>query len=63
MRWKPNTNLREISLTKNFNAMNVIGRVINVLRQSKPKRSDLEIEDHILIPQYYKSGYICVTKL
>lgn len=64
-RWKSTTDLRKISQIKNkkFNSMNILGKVINILRISQQRRNDGDADGFLQIPQYSRNGYISITKL
>lgn len=61
-RWNVNTNLREIInfKHKHFHTLNVLGKIVNILRQPSWGRHTTQI---INIPQYYKSGSITITRI
>ncbi|XP_063700834.1 uncharacterized protein LOC134831112 [Culicoides brevitarsis] len=64
-RWNRNTDLRPILKfkNKNFKSLNVLGKVVNAIRQYESGERLKTSNSHINIPQYYRSGYICITKL
>ncbi|XP_052865082.1 uncharacterized protein LOC128271547 [Anopheles cruzii] len=60
-RWNANTNLRQIIhfKHKHFHTLNVLGKIVNILRQPSRGR---HTNHTISIPQYYKSGSITITR-
>ncbi|XP_019558953.3 uncharacterized protein LOC109427823 [Aedes albopictus] len=61
-RWNANTNLRQIIdfKHKHFHTLNVLGKIVNILRQPSRGKQTNQI---INIPQYYKSGSITITRI
>lgn len=61
-RWNANTNLRQIISFKHkhFHTLNVLGKIVNILRQPSRGRNTNQT---INIPQYYKSGSITITRI
>ncbi|XP_062545398.1 uncharacterized protein LOC134211977 [Armigeres subalbatus] len=61
-RWNANTNLRQIInfKHKHFHTLNVLGKIVNILRQPSRGKHTSQI---INIPQYYKSGSITITRI
>lgn len=61
-RWDDNTNLRQIInfKHKHFHTLNVLGKIVNILRQPARGKYTNQI---INIPQYYKSGSITITRI
>lgn len=61
-RWNANTNLRQIISFKHkhFHKLNVLGKIVNILRQPSKGRNTNQT---INIPQYYKSGSITITRI
>lgn len=61
-RWNANTNLRQIInfKHKHFHTLNVLGKIVNILRQPSRGKYTNQI---INIPQYYKSGSITITRI
>lgn len=61
-RWNANTNLRQIInfKHKHFHTLNVLGKIVNILRQPSRGR---HTNQTINIPQYYKSGSITITRI
>lgn len=61
-RWNVNTNLRQIISFKHkhFHKLNVLGKIVNILRQPSRGRNTNQT---INIPQYYKSGSITITRI
>lgn len=61
-RWNANTNLRQIIdfKHKHFHTLNVLGKIVNILRQPSRGKHTNQI---INIPQYYKSGSITITRI
>lgn len=61
-RWNANTNLRQIISFKHkhFHKLNVLGKIVNILRQPSRGRNT---NTTINIPQYYKSGSITITRI
>uniref|UniRef100_A0A1Q3F9V6 Uncharacterized protein n=1 Tax=Culex tarsalis TaxID=7177 RepID=A0A1Q3F9V6_CULTA len=61
-RWNANTNLRQIISFKHkhFHKLNVLGKIVNILRQPSRGRNTNQT---INIPQYYKSGSITITRI
>uniref|UniRef100_A0A336MAG1 CSON014102 protein n=1 Tax=Culicoides sonorensis TaxID=179676 RepID=A0A336MAG1_CULSO len=64
-RWNRNTNLRQILMfkNKNFKSLNILGKVVTVIRQFECGDRLKLSSSKLNIPQYYRSGYICITKL
>ncbi|XP_053663319.1 uncharacterized protein LOC128712451 [Anopheles marshallii] len=61
-RWTANTNLRQIIhfKHKHFHTLNVLGKIVNILRQPSRGRHTNHM---ISIPQYYKSGIIKIRRI
>uniref|UniRef100_A0A182P8Q2 Uncharacterized protein n=1 Tax=Anopheles epiroticus TaxID=199890 RepID=A0A182P8Q2_9DIPT len=61
-RWNANTNLRQIIhfKHKHFHTLNVLGKIVNILRQPARGR---DTNYMISIPQYYKSGIIKIKRI
>ncbi|XP_050077035.1 uncharacterized protein LOC126564133 [Anopheles maculipalpis] len=61
-RWTANTNLRQIIhfKHKHFHTLNVLGKIVNILRQPSRGRHTNHM---ISIPQYYKSGIIKIKQM
>uniref|UniRef100_A0A182MKP0 Uncharacterized protein n=1 Tax=Anopheles culicifacies TaxID=139723 RepID=A0A182MKP0_9DIPT len=61
-RWTANTNLRQIIhfKHKHFHTLNVLGKIVNILRQPSRGRHTNHM---ISIPQYYKSGIIKIQRI
>ncbi|XP_050086558.1 uncharacterized protein LOC126571792 [Anopheles aquasalis] len=61
-RWTANTNLRQLIhfKHKHFHTLNVLGKIVNILRQPSRGRHTNHI---VSIPQYYKSGSITITRI
>ncbi|XP_055643269.1 uncharacterized protein LOC129779673 isoform X2 [Toxorhynchites rutilus septentrionalis] len=61
-RWNTNTNLRQIInfKHKHFHTMNILGKIVNIIRQ--PTRGN-HTNQIINIPLYYKSGSITITRI
>uniref|UniRef100_A0A182SW36 Uncharacterized protein n=1 Tax=Anopheles maculatus TaxID=74869 RepID=A0A182SW36_9DIPT len=61
-RWTANTNLRQIIhfKHKHFHTLNVLGKIVNILRQPSRGRHTNHM---ISIPQYYKSGVIQIKRI
>uniref|UniRef100_A0A182K625 Uncharacterized protein n=1 Tax=Anopheles christyi TaxID=43041 RepID=A0A182K625_9DIPT len=61
-RWNANTNLRQIIhfKHKHFHTLNVLGKIVNILRQPSRGR---DTNYMISIPQYYKSGIIKIRRI
>uniref|UniRef100_A0A182U8S6 Uncharacterized protein n=1 Tax=Anopheles melas TaxID=34690 RepID=A0A182U8S6_9DIPT len=60
--WNANTNLRQIIhfKHKHFHTLNVLGKIVNILRQPSRGR---DTNYMISIPQYYKSGIIKIMRI
>ncbi|XP_035911096.1 uncharacterized protein LOC118511745 [Anopheles stephensi] len=60
-RWTANTNLRQIIhfKHKHFHTLNVLGKIVNILRQPSRGRHTNHM---ISIPQYYKSGILQIKR-
>uniref|UniRef100_A0A182NBA9 Uncharacterized protein n=1 Tax=Anopheles dirus TaxID=7168 RepID=A0A182NBA9_9DIPT len=61
-RWTANTNLRQIIhfKHKHFHTLNVLGKIVNILRQPSRGR---HTNHTISIPRYYKSGCIRIRRI
>uniref|UniRef100_A0A182VTI4 Uncharacterized protein n=1 Tax=Anopheles minimus TaxID=112268 RepID=A0A182VTI4_9DIPT len=61
-RWTASTNLRQIIhfKHKHFHTLNVLGKIVNILRQPSRGRHTNHM---ISIPQYYKSGIIKIQRI
>ncbi|XP_055386259.1 uncharacterized protein LOC129615183 [Condylostylus longicornis] len=60
--WQINNDLSGIKkLSRRFKEMNVLGKLVNKIRQAQ-QRTTKHFNDYITIPQYYRSGYITITK-
>ncbi|XP_049538568.1 uncharacterized protein LOC125952870 [Anopheles darlingi] len=61
-RWTANTNLRQLIhfKHKHFHTLNVLGKIVNILRQPSRGRHTNHM---VSIPQYYKSGSITITRI
>ncbi|XP_052898824.1 uncharacterized protein LOC128305428 [Anopheles moucheti] len=61
-RWTANTNLRQIIhfKHKHFHTLNVLGKIVNILRQPSRGRHTSHM---ISIPQYYKSGIVKIRRI
>ncbi|XP_037912405.1 uncharacterized protein LOC119652380 isoform X1 [Hermetia illucens] len=56
-------NLEQLKrLNKKFIQMNVLGKVINLIRHAQQRNTKSIEEEFIIVPQYYKTGYICIIK-
>ncbi|XP_031623287.1 probable cyclin-dependent serine/threonine-protein kinase DDB_G0292550 [Contarinia nasturtii] len=47
---------------KRFHQMNVLGKIVNLIRKFPSMRPDLIQNEIISIPQFYRSGVICISK-
>ncbi|GAB0089177.1 hypothetical protein DMENIID0001_036740 [Sergentomyia squamirostris] len=63
LRWDPNTSLRELMNVHNkyFQTFNVVGKIANAVRQLNTAE-EMERSDHVLIPNYYKSGFVVISR-
>ncbi|XP_055295896.1 putative uncharacterized protein DDB_G0289263 [Sitodiplosis mosellana] len=55
------TNILSIK-NKRFHQMNVLGKIVNMIRRFPNMRDELIHNEFITIPQYYRSGVICISK-